>query len=304
MGDLSDIYGVVIRCFYDSGAQVSMIRNSVAESMGLTGKRIKIYLTKVGGLEEELDTMLYVYAIYEKLKVPGNDLKRRAGPIDILIGINYPNFHVGETKVKDGFVARKGPLGWVIFGVDDSTTENPQQVLHVRLAGPVDITEFWKTESMGVSIQPCTCKADEMSNEEKKELKVIEQSCELKGNQWQMSYPWKKDASLLPNNYDQVLKKLESTEQRLLKNPEHAQSYDRQIQELEELGFAKKVKKEELKSYDGPVHYVAHHAVVRPEKKSTPVRIVFNSSATYKGHTLNDYWYKGPDLLNNLLVLY
>lgn len=73
---------------------------------------------------------------------------------------------------------------------------------------------------------------------------------------------------------------------------------------MEELGFAKKVKKEELKSYDGPVHYVAHHAVVRPEKKSTPVRIVFNSSATYKGHTLNDYWYKGPDLLNNLLVLY
>ena len=26
--------------------------------------------------------------------------------------------------------------------------------------------------------------------------------------------------------------------------------------------------------------------------------IVFNSLATYKGHSLNDYWYKGPDLLN------
>ena len=40
--------------------------------------------------------------------------------------------------------------------------------------------------------------------------------------------------------------------------------------------------------------------MVRPKNKSTPVRIVFNSSATYKGHSLNDYWYKGPDLLNNL----
>ena len=30
------------------------------------------------------------------------------------------------------------------------------------------------------------------------------------------------------------------------------------------------------------------------------MRIVFNSSASYAGHTLNDYWYKGPDLLNNL----
>ena len=46
--------------------------------------------------------------------------------------------------------------------------------------------------------------------------------------------------------------------------------------------------------------YIAHHAVVRPEKKTTPIRIVFNSSASFKGHSLNDYWYKGPDLLNNL----
>ena len=37
-----------------------------------------------------------------------------------------------------------------------------------------------------------------------------------------------------------------------------------------------------------------------PEKKCTPVRIVFNGSASYNGHTLNDYWFKGPDLLNNL----
>jgi hypothetical protein len=58
---------------------------------------------------------------------------------------------------------------------------------------------------MGVNVQPCTCEAAEMSNEERKELKLIEQSCQLNGNRWQMSYPWKKDAGLLPNNYEQVL---------------------------------------------------------------------------------------------------
>ena len=59
-----------------------------------------------------------------------------------------------------------------------------------------------------------------------------------------------------------------------------------------------------MEEWKGPVHYVAHHvahhAVVRPKNKSTPVRIVFNSSASCKGHSLNDYWYKGPDFLNNL----
>ena len=64
--------------------------------------------------------------------------------------------------------------------------------------------------------------------------------------------------------------------------------------------FCRKLTKEEDESYRGPVHYIPHHAVVRPEKKSTPVSIVFNSSCMFQGHQLNDYWMKGPDMLNNL----
>ena len=63
--------------------------------------------------------------------------------------------------------------------------------------------------------------------------------------------------------------------------------------------FAPKLKKQELETYKGPVHYIAHHEIVRPEK-TTPIRIVFNSSASFQGHRLNDYWMKGPDLLNSL----
>ena len=65
------------------------------------------------------------------------------------------------------------------------------------------------------------------------------------------------------------------------------------------MNFARKLTKQELENYKGPVHYIAHHEVVRPEK-TTPIRIVFNSSASFQGHRLNDYWMKGPDLLNSL----
>ena len=58
----------------------------------------------------------------------------------------------------------------------------------------------------------------------------------------------------------------------------------------------------EMKSYDGPVHYITHHAVIKRESSSTPVRIVFNTSLNYKGHVLNDCWAKGPDAyITNLL---
>ncbi len=139
-----------------------------------------------------------------------------------------------------------------------------------------------------------------MSLQEQRELKMIEESCKLAGRRWIMNYPWKKNPEHLANNYPQVLKKLESTERRLNKVPEHAKKYDAQMKEMEDRKFARKLTKEEIVEWNKPVHYVSHHAVVRPEKKSTPVRIVFNSSAAFKGHCLNDYWHKGPDLLNNL----
>ena len=66
-------------------------------------------------------------------------------------------------------------------------------------------------------------------------------------------------------------------------------------------GVTRKLTKEELINYKGPIHYISHHEVLKPDSKSTPVRIMFNSSANYMGHVLNEYWAKGPDLLNSLL---
>ena len=43
--------------------------------------------------------------------------------------------------------------------------------------------------------------------------------------------------------------------------------------------------------------------MLKPDSKSTPCRIVFNSSARSRGHVLNEYWAKGPDMLINLLGL-
>jgi hypothetical protein len=113
-------------------------------------------------------------------------------------------------------------------------------------------------------------------------------------------YPWKRDPSLLPDNRQQAIKRLEAIERQLSKNPEHAEAYKQQMKEMEQMNFARKISPEEAKKYRGPVHYISHHAVIRPEKTSTPVRIVYNSSSSYQGHRLNDYWLKGPDLLNNL----
>ena len=58
---------------------------------------------------------------------------------------------------------------------------------------------------------------------------------------------------------------------------------------MNELGFSRKLWNEELETYNAPVHYVSDHEVLRPESKSTPLRIVVDSSAVYKRHRFNNY---------------
>ena len=314
----------------DSGAQLSLIRQNTAESLGLKGENVSITLTKVGGEEEDISTKVYRVQVsapennerfvVKAIGIPNisddivgietkeiarqfglkGKIHRGKGPVDILIGIDHPRMHTGETKQVGDLVARNSPLGWVVFGAKPGETMRASQIFHIKYTAPVDLSEFWTTESMGVAVKSCQCTASKLSPTEIEEAKIIEDSCKKLGNQWMVSYPWKNDPKNLPDNRNQAMKRLEATERRLERNSEHAKAYDQQIMEMNELNFARKLEEKEVNDYQGPVHYIAHHSVVKPESKSTPVRIVFNSSSVYQGHCLNDYWLKGPDLLNNL----
>ncbi|KAJ8033825.1 hypothetical protein HOLleu_24187 [Holothuria leucospilota] len=90
--------------------------------------------------------------------------------------------------------------------------------------------------------------------------------------------------------------KLVSIEMRLKKNEINAKLSDEPVKEMEDKGFPRKLANEEIMNYKGPVHYISHHQVIRPEKRSTSVGIVFNSSAAFNGHGLNQYWKKGLNL--------
>ena len=93
---------------------------------------------------------------------------------------------------------------------------------------------------------------------------------------------------------------LKSTEKRLSKNRSHAEMYQQQIDDMIQCKVARKLPASELEEYRGLIHYISHHEVLKLDSESTLCRIVFNSSAKFQGHTLNEYWAKGPDLLNNL----
>ena len=269
----------------DSGAQISLIRSSVAEALKLKGKHVVITITKVGGQEEKLSTKSYqvrirsledrsahviqaigipciseditdvkVADIARQLGLEKGQFCRGNGHIDLLIGIDQAKLHTGETREAGNVVARYSPLRWVVFRAVPGKQSEASHVYHIKLETPIDMTDFWTTESMGVSVKPCNCEAGKLSQIEREEAKIIEESCEKIGNQWLIPYPWKKDPRQLPNNKSQAKKKLEATERRLLKNPDHAAAYDLQMVEMNHLQFSRRLTEKEAREYPGPVH--------------------------------------------------
>ena len=176
-----------------------------------------------------------------------------------------------------------------------------------------DFDNFLNIESLGTYCQPkcggCRCGHCSPGNanctlKEERELRMIEDGLEYSKTEkkWTVSYPWTRDPSDLPNNVNSATGRLRSTEQRLRKNGrQYALEYQKQMDDMVERKVARKLTHSEISAYKGPVHYIPHHEVMKPESKSTPLRIVFNSSASYMGHTINDYWAKGPNVLNDIL---
>ena len=142
-----------------------------------------------------------------------------------------------------------------------------------------------------------------MTLKEEEEYKIIEENLLYHADEkkWEAGYPWKRNPNDLPNNRQAVLGALISTEKRLKKSEAAAGKYKAQINDMKDRNVCRKLSKEEIAKYNGPIFYIPHHEVYNKSSKSTLVRIVFNSSANSRGHDLNDYLLKGPGLLNNLL---
>ena len=212
--------------------------------------------------------------------------------VDLLIGIDHASMHYWTDQPNKTVSCKKNASGmggfrWI---VRRNTSECPHLPCKICCTG----RNFWKTEAMGVEVKPCVCEADKVMQAEREEAEIISKSCEKVGKQWMVPYPWKKDPMLFPDNKPLAMKRLESTERCLKKDPEQGEAHDKQKVQMKEMKFSRKLSKEERDNYKGPVHYIPHHAVIRPEKKSTPIQIIFNSSSVYQGHVLKDYWLKVP----------
>ena len=237
-----------------------------------------------------------------------------SGQIDLLIGLQYAGYHPRCIESVEHLLLMENRFGSIIAGSHPNMQEKTKRIVQHALVlhTSIKMEDFYSIESLGVSCTPtcgaCKCGkchpgAKNMTLAEERELQQIEEGLTFNHDtgRWLAKYPWVKNPSCLLQNRHVAYAILRSTEKRLKRNTLHAETYQRQINDMIERKVARRVSEEELKEYNGQTFYLSHHDVLKPESNSTAMRVVFNSSARINGTSLNDCLAKGPSLLNNML---
>ena len=285
--------------------------------VNLNEKKVQIEVLGI----EKVSSMLGSIKLKDVNKVfPNLNTREFSGPesneVHCLIGLDYASLHPQTIDSKDNLVVVKNVFGTTIGGSynphGNSSNDNNRIHCQSNFINASRLEDFYAIEQLGIECQPkcgnCKCGTchlggKNMSIEEEKEAELIEHNLLYDADQkvWIAGYPWIKDPQILHDNRFAVQKLLEATERRLLKNKANAVIYKEQIDDMLNRKVCRIVSENELNSYNGAKYYMAHHAVLKPDSKSTPVRIVFNTSALFRGISLNDCYAKGPDMLNNLM---
>ena len=218
--------------------------------------------------------------------------------VDLLIGSDYYWQPItGEIRRgEDGPVALQTRFGWVLSGpmavasqetsvVNLITTHSLRVDMEPDSLKKLDdcLHSFWNLESLGVSVE------EEFNNN----------ICSKEGR-YEVSLPWREYHEPLPPNYQLAAKRLQGLHRRLRQDPSVLQEYDKIIRDQVKKGIVQIVEPHSHESGQR-LHYLPHHAVVRRDKETSKIRIVYDASARSTGPSLNDCLYAGPKFNQKIL---
>ena len=229
--------------------------------------------------------------------------------LHILIGSDYYwQFMTGRTArgEQGGPIGLESTLGWILSGPIPNCPEvsktqtNLTQTHLLRISAEVkqenskektletELSKFWDLETLGISPT------------EESLYENFSQEISFSEGRYEVKLPWKANHPLLPDNYALSKRRLDGQFRKLKASPDLLNEYDAIIKLQEEQGIIERVMPTE-ESEAGKTHYLPHHPVVRKDKTTTKVRVVYDASAANStGISLNSCLYPGPCLLKTV----
>ena len=144
------------------------------------------------------------------------------------------------------------------------------------------LRKFWDLETLGI-----------VDGESLVHEKFVQQ-IHFSGERYCVALPWKDSCDRLPDNLQLCHRHLNGLLKRLRQSPTLLERYDTVIREQLQRGIVELVSDKASNTTDRRIHYLPHHAVVRKDKATSKVHIVYDASARSTGPSLNDCLHTGP----------
>ena len=241
-------------------------------------------------------------------QVPFKSVSRRR-QIDIMIGSDHPVFHhVLKEACGDqpnDPIARLTNLGWVCFGptlVEEFRRNTHSHFTRMYCSSQVNkppppddiLRAFWELESLGIMDKS----EQRITAEERAAVAQVSETLEVRNGRYKIGIPWKEGEPKFTNNYDVAIVRLKSQEKSLKrKGPEVMEAYNKIFQDYEKKDYIRQVPQSEVEKQ----WFLPHFPVVKEDRVTTKVRVVFDAAAKHDGKSLNDAIWPGPKLQRDLV---
>ena len=320
-----------INVLFDGGSQVSFITDSLCSKLGLrlhpspnlsynsfgTDKNVytttnkttvKLSFQKNGTIILPVLTINKIGGYFQQTCTPNMgknlfglnlDNANINGNVDLLLGCdNYWSCVTGEIKNHfPGPVAMNSIFGWLISG-KNKFLQTPRSFQVMMLHNAEDMMfDFDDSSNKFLELHSNFSPTELLTSSEDPTFSTFCSTITESNNRYSADLPWRSGLMVTNNNYFLARNRLNSVITSLKKN-------DILTQYNEIINTYLKKDYIEICNRSDKEFFLPHHAVIKQDRVTTKIRIVFDgSSRTNQSLSLNDCLYKGPTLLNDLAVM-
>ncbi|GBN51454.1 hypothetical protein AVEN_268817-1, partial [Araneus ventricosus] len=325
---------VKLRGLLDNASTLCIIREDVARKLGIKLKSINQGITGINGVTQsvkysaniEVSNHDYTFSRIvqcsvlpkitdaipvsklniSELNIPSSiELADSSfytpGQIDILVGseLFFEILKPEQHRLQDGNVIfQNTKFGYLVTGMlpQLQTQANCYFISEPNL--DMTVKKFFELESLPGDSREITKSEEEIYCEEH----FVKTYKRDQTGRFIVQLPLKENAeSVLGSSKENAIKRLNGIWNKLNKNNTMETLYKEFMREYENLGHMEEIKNEIM---DKVNYYIPHHAIFKPEKTSTPLRVVFDASAkTTSGFSLNSILLNGGIIQQDLFSI-
>ncbi|XP_063635213.1 uncharacterized protein LOC134805966 [Cydia splendana] len=226
------------------------------------------------------------------------------GPIDVVIGadmfwdiLGHEEISLGPNNPK----LRSSKFGWIVCGRINSAVSSKKILCNHAIVSSTQnenienlVSKFWDLEEVP--------KKQILSKQESEcEKHFLTHTIRVQEGRFCVNLPLKESVDCLGDSYNTAKKRFLNLEKRFKRNPTLKCEYTKFINEYADLGH---LSISNVLPSPSPSYYLCHHAIIKEERESTKLRVVFDgSSPTTSGYSLNDVLMVGPNVQDTLFSI-